>query len=308
MPEQEFGGNWTQEKLARISKYLPAYTTIFHGNERAQYFQTVYVDAFAGTGYVSLPKRKGRKGESEGNYEGSIFSEEESFFAEIAEPETQEFLKGSAQIALDVEPPFDHYLFIEKKLSHAAELQRLRNQNHEIAHKIEIVQGDANAILNDWCKKQNWKTQRAVVFLDPYGMGVEWSMLETLAQTKAIDLWLLWPIGQAINRLLTKNELPPEAWCNRLTQAFGTDEWRSRFYPAWNLFAEAGESIDLPNTKSATFSEIEKFFMERLKTLFEFVAPNPLYLYNSQNTPLYLLCFASHNRTALKIATHILGK
>ncbi len=49
MDEHVFGGDWTQEKLERVRKYLQAYTTIFHGNERASYFTTYFVDAFAGT-------------------------------------------------------------------------------------------------------------------------------------------------------------------------------------------------------------------------------------------------------------------
>lgn len=44
----QFGGNWTQEELARLQKYLPAYTTIFTRNQWAQQYTTHYVDAFAG--------------------------------------------------------------------------------------------------------------------------------------------------------------------------------------------------------------------------------------------------------------------
>ncbi len=31
-----FGGDWTEQKLERLQKYLKAYTTIFTKNERAQ--------------------------------------------------------------------------------------------------------------------------------------------------------------------------------------------------------------------------------------------------------------------------------
>jgi hypothetical protein len=50
--------------------------------------------------------------------------------------------------------------------------------------------------------------------------------------------------------------------------------------------------------------------VERLKTIFAGVAKNPLALYNSANTPLYLLCFSAGNeqgaKTAVKIAQDIL--
>ena len=55
--EHEFGGPWTAKKLETVKKYLSAYTTIFKNNLRAQYFQTIYVDAFAGTGYSKLKKQ-----------------------------------------------------------------------------------------------------------------------------------------------------------------------------------------------------------------------------------------------------------
>jgi hypothetical protein len=42
--------------------------------------------------------------------------------------------------------------------------------------------------LKKWCKERNWQKERAVVYLDPYGMQVEWSTIEALAATKAIDL------------------------------------------------------------------------------------------------------------------------
>ena len=47
---QQFGGEWTEEKLERLRKYLKAYTTIFKTNLKALHLRTTYVDAFAGSG------------------------------------------------------------------------------------------------------------------------------------------------------------------------------------------------------------------------------------------------------------------
>lgn len=292
--EHNFGGAWTEIKLLRLEKYLKAYTTIFHANERAKHLDTTYVDAFAGTGYYT-PKSKTSAGLL-------------SLLPELEEVEAQDFLKGSAQIALDIEPAFNHYLFIEQEAEYANELHRLRNANYEIRHKIEIVQAEANSALTSWCSKQE-RTQRAVVFLDPYALEIKWPTLEALGRTK-VDLWLLWPIGQVINRLLTKNQMPPESWGKALTNAFGTESWKTQFYaPSAQQTLGFDESeVESGVVKTATFSIIEKFFIERLQTIFTHVAPNPLYLYNSKKTPLYLLCFASHNEKGLKIATDILKK
>jgi three-Cys-motif partner protein len=68
---------------------------------------------------------------------------------------------------------------------------------------IQIRPGDANVEIQELCKK-DWSSHRAVLFLDPYGMQVEWKTIEAIAATKAIDLWLLFPLGIGVNRLLTK--------------------------------------------------------------------------------------------------------
>ncbi|HEX8464542.1 MAG TPA: three-Cys-motif partner protein TcmP [Abditibacterium sp.] len=295
MIDHSFGGNWTQIKLDRLQKYLSAYTTIFRKNERASYLSTVYVDAFAGTGY-SKPRTRSATSQFD-----------QDLFSEFAETEAQEFLKGSAQLALDVEPTFDRYIFVEKEPEYAEELERLKVLHRNSEQNIEVVQGDARSFLPDWCSKQDWKKTRAVVFLDPYSSQADWATIEAVAQGR-VDLWLLWPIGQVINRLLTTKSLPPQSWGDALTRAFGTDEWTTRFYaspPQMGLF-EADEDDAENVVKTANFKAIERFFVERLGTVFSEVAQNPLYLYNSQNTPLYLLCFAAHNKTGVKIAQDIL--
>jgi three-Cys-motif partner protein len=49
--EHSFGGAWTEEKLDQLRKYLAAYMRIFAQNPKAAWYKTIYVDAFAGTGY-----------------------------------------------------------------------------------------------------------------------------------------------------------------------------------------------------------------------------------------------------------------
>ncbi len=141
-------------------------------------------------------------------------------------------------------------------------------------------------------------------------MQVDWSLIEALAETRAVDLWILFPLGQAVNRLLTKHEPPPEDWADALTRMFGTNAWRGEFYPKQvqqTLFGTEESYL-----KDADFERIGKFFVKRLKTVFAGVADNPLPLRNSRNIPLFLLCFACANprgaTPAIKIAQNILGK
>ena len=50
MPQEKFGGTHTRLKLETIEKYLGAYTTAL----KNQRFETVYFDAFAGTGEIPI--------------------------------------------------------------------------------------------------------------------------------------------------------------------------------------------------------------------------------------------------------------
>jgi three-Cys-motif partner protein len=295
MGAHEFGGDWTSEKLDRVRKYLAAYTKIFARNPRAQHFATIYVDAFAGTGY-RIPS--GRK------------PSPLTMLPELGEHENEQFLKGSARIALEVEPPFDRYLFIEQDAERARELERLKQQFPLRAARIEIAVAEANQYLKDWCaRKSYWRDHRAVVFLDPYGMQVEWTLIQAIARTRAIDLWILFPLGMAVNRLLTRNEPPPDDWAQTLTRFFGTDSWRQAFYRQQQRLTLFGE--ETAQLRQADFGTISQFFINRLKSEFDAVAENPLPLFNSRGVPLYLLCFAASNPqgapTALKIAEYILG-
>ena len=132
---------------------------------------------------------------------------------------------------------------------------------------------EANQYLLEWCKATDWRRTRAVVFLDPYGMQVEWALLQEIARTRAIDLWFLFPLGVAVMRLLTRKEPPPETWANRLTRICGTDDWRQQLYQrrqAQTLFgAEESEQ------READYKAVATFFLDRLKVIFARVAEHP---------------------------------
>lgn len=288
--EQTFGGEWTKAKLDSLAKYLRAYTKIFTRNPRAKFFTTTYVDAFAGGGYIR-----------EETSEASL----QDLFPDLTEEDTQGFIKGSAVRALEVEPGFDEYLFIEQSQERCEELEKLKAAHPRKV--IEIKNANANDYLGEWCKKTDWRKKRAVVFLDPYGMQVEWALLEKIARTHAIDLWLLFPLGIGVMRLLTKRKPPPPEWARCITTIFGTEGWKEEFYSTTpTLFGSETEE------READYKAVGDFFLNRLKTIFTKVAEKPLVLRNSKNTPLYLFCFAAGNPKgapkAVKIAQDIIGK
>jgi three-Cys-motif partner protein len=289
--QDEFGGAWTQLKLEALGKYLRAYTTIFKGNSLARFYSISYVDAFAGTGSL---KRKELGGLAD-------------LIPGLRESE-EEFRKGSVKRALEVEPPFDEYVFIEKSARKCQELRgiasRMRSRN------IRIVNEDANTAILSWCKTLNTKSQRAVVFLDPFGASVRWEVIAALGRTRAVDLWVLFPYS-AINRMLVRDDKPPKSWAERLTAVFGTPDWERTFYSttAFTSLLDSTQHIERIH-KSADYREITDFFVERLKSEFRAVS-TPLPLHNSNGALLFMFFFAAGNErsaiTGLKIANSIIG-
>jgi three-Cys-motif partner protein len=297
MAGQSFGGVWTDEKLTRLRKYLVAYRQIFSGNPAARYFRTWYVDAFAGAGTQPPPSPPET---------GQVRLLDESY----SDVESREYRSGSPKIALSLEDSFDRYLFIESDKGQLSELKKLVDRDYpEKSARCEFRHGDANRVLKTWCDERDWSKERAVVFLDPYGMQVEWSTIESLAASKAIDLWYLFPLGIGVLRLLTRTGDIDERWTSRLDALFGTHEWRTEFYkkPTQARLFPDGATV----ARTVTPEAVMNFLEARLNRCFAGVA-HGLILRNSKSNPLYCLCFAAANergaKPALKIARDILKR
>jgi len=192
-----------------VGKYLPAYTKILADKG----FKTGYIDAFAGTGYRTLR---------------SACPDVPGLFDELEDSDAQNYRDGSAVIALLTNPPFDKYVFIEKDKEKCAELEALKLTYPILADRIDIRNGDANEGISSVCSpKVNWGSHRAVMFLDPFGMQVEWATIALIAATKAIDLWYLFPIG-SVNRLLEKRQCLHSGFADCLDRTLGAEDWRRR--------------------------------------------------------------------------------
>lgn len=289
----EFGNisSWTRDKLDRVREYLDRYMVAM----KNQPFHLEYIDAFAGTGYVNRKFQVAAE---------SLFDSGETV-------SLREFIDGSARLALQTNPTFSKYTFIERHRRRCNELAKLKEEFPAIANSIVIVNGEANLHVQEICR-DNWiaSYRRAVMFLDPYGTQVNWKTIKAIANTKAIDLWLLFPIG-TVNRLLNKNGQIIETRTQRLDQLFGDREWYSNFFEEnieKTLFGTEAKRI----VKIASFDKIAAYFIDKLKTVFAEVAPKPLFLRNSMNSPIFLLCFAAGNPKgapiAVKIAQSILDK
>ncbi len=282
-----FGGNWTEIKLKCIDDYLQAYVKILSKTP----YRFAYIDAFAGTGYRQI--------KDEGTDQPS--------FPELIDDEAESFLSGSVHRALHVKPPFDKYFFIELDPIKCTELEKIKKSYPDL--RIDIINDDANQYLSNLCKS-NWSKNRAVLFLDPFGMQVKWSTIESIANTQAIDMWILFPLGIGVSRLLKKDGQIKPAWKNKLDDIFGSSDWFDEFYELTtedNLFGSEQRV-----KKNVDFDKISNYFVKRLKTIFPKVSENPAKLLNSKNNPMFVLCFASGNLqgsdTAVKIADYLLKR
>lgn len=193
--EHAFGGIWTRIKLEALGKYLVAFNTALS----KQNFTRIYIDAFAGTGRCDI----------------TVDGEKTS-------------IDGSARRALATDPPFHKFCFIELRTKKLAALKALEDEYPD--KSIEVIHDDANAALKSLCEKHPWHDERAVLFLDPFGMHVEWTTLQAIAKTGAIDVWYLFPYS-GLYRQAAKNADAMDADKEEsITRLLGTDEWRQVFY------------------------------------------------------------------------------
>lgn len=283
---QRFGGDWTEIKLDALRAYLIAYLEAL----KKQRFRLTYIDAFAGTGYRET-------GESD-----TVGSD-----PEVAKC-INAYQKGSAKIALELDPGFHEYVFIEKEASKFNELKRLKTEHPEKAARIRLLHGDCNLRLKELCEG-SWMERRAVVFLDPFGMQIDWNTIITLSQTRAVDLWILFPHGIGVNRLLRKDGCIPDAWRDKLNACFGSDEWYEIFYKPSQQTELFG---DPPLEKLVSPETIAQYYLDRLSGTFAGVVETPLVLKNSKGSPMFALCFACANAKgapiAKRIAKYIIGE
>jgi len=263
-------GPWSEDKLNLLRKYLQAYVKILSGQEWCKGYE--YVDAFAGSG---KPKSK----------------------------DEQRYIDGSPRVALEVEPPFTRYHFIERSDWRRERLEALVVELP--TRSVKIYSGDCNQVLQDEVVPELpfRSLKRAIAFLDPFGMQLEWDTIEALAAVKTIEVILNFPV-MAINRNIRRRQ--PEdmspAMVETMNRFWGTEDWSTDlFEPDLTLFGEERIRVRQGGV------ELGELFRRRLQTVFPETTV-PLLMTNSKKAPLYCLMFAGHNAIAAKIMGDIFGR
>jgi three-Cys-motif partner protein len=284
-----FGGPWTEVKLDAVQYYLECYAKAL---TRAG-MDIWYIDAFAGTGDREASREVG------GIFDGRPIET------------ITETLDGSARRALQVEPPFQHFVFIENDPERCDALEALRLQTDR---DVQVIRAEANATLLKMVNGAPWSARdrsrsRGVVFLDPYALEVDWATLVALARTHVLDVWYLFPL-ESVLRQLARRISGVGVKAPRLDRMLS---------PAWRELyqlptAAPVERLDIFDTRqpeelqrAASAKQVEEWFRGRLADIFSYV-PEPVPLLRSTNRQMFslFLCVANPSNAATDLADNFM--
>ncbi len=286
----EFGAQHTEIKLELVEQYLKSYMLAL----RPHFKNLWYIDAFAGTGSRDIRIAKS---------DGDLFEE--------ATPERVERRRGSAKIAIDIAPTFDRLIFMERNPDHCKALASLKNLHPD--RNITVLNGDANELIQREIGWKGWRYTRAVMFLDPYGMEVEWETLQAIAATKAIDVWYLFSIEGLFRQAARNIENVDQSKRRALTRMLGTSEWENELYSTVPQPKTLLDNLDPleQRQRNADVAGLEAYVKKRLSTLFPHILePFPLPP-NKKPQRFSLFCLISNDsqkaiNLAQRFGNHIL--
>lgn len=268
----QFGGNWTEAKMEIVVAYAKAYLTIMN---KQHWVKTLYFDGFAGSGLIDAKER-------------------------------EEMIKGTALRVLDIDEPrpFDMYYFVEMDPQYAVSLKS-HIKNDYPTKKAYVKQGDCNEkmiAMAEYLKKHS--SFRALAFIDPYGMTVNWSSIEALKDL-GIDFWILVPTGMGVNRLLVTDGNISDAWLLKLEKFLGLsrEEIKNHFYQ--NVVQTTVFGDETRFKENNIVHKIGELYTNRLKTVFKFVSES-FVMRNKTNSIMYHFMMATNNATALNIANDVI--
>jgi len=263
-------GYWSEIKHDIIKRYATEYSKILSNQEGLQH---AYIDAFSGAG-------------------------------EHISRSTGELIPGSPRYALNISPPFKYYYFIdldEKKTSH---LQKLIGKRENVI----IYTEDCNVVLLEKVLpavkyEDYW---RALCVLDPYGLHLDWKVVDTVRHMKSVEVFLNFPLHD-INRSVVRKDpkILKQSNIERMDRFWGDRSWYDLLY---------GQDPDLFNgyrehRVASADPVLTRAYRDRLRTEAGFIfVPEPVLMRNKKGGKLYYLFFASHNETGRKIVQYIFDK
>ncbi|MGO9109304.1 MAG: three-Cys-motif partner protein TcmP [Thermoguttaceae bacterium] len=260
-------GYWSEIKLDIVRKYAQAYSMVLSKETRIR--RHIYIDAFAGAG-VHISKQTG------------------------------EFVPGSPLNAMNVQPPFSEYHFIDLDGGRAENLRQLAGDDAS----VHVYNEDCNQVLLSevFTRARYRDFHRGLCLLDPYALNLDWEVIQAAGQMQSIEIFLNFMVMDVNMNVLWKkpdNVLP--AQLARMDAFWGDRSWRSTLYqkPQGLL-----PGFDLEEKVSN--EAVAAAYQERLKQVAGFAyVPDPMPMRNTRGAVVYYLFFASPNKTGAKIVSDI---
>ena len=132
-------------------------------------------------------------------------------------------------------------------------------------------------------------------------MQVPWSTIEKLARTRHVEVFINFPVGMAIQRLLPRSGHFTDKQRKKLDDYFGDSRWFEQVYAT-----EPGLFERELHKRPDAAERLVAWYRGRLEAVFGHVSSARL-VRSSKGVYLYYLVFAGPNPTGAKIATHVLG-
>ena len=132
-------------------------------------------------------------------------------------------------------------------------------------------------------------------------MSVKWETLNLLAETRAVDVWYLFPTS-AVNRQLAGDFAKVDENKQRaLDEVFGSTAWRTDIYNGRRVQGGLFDQPVATGSKGFTVDQIECYAQDRLKTIFLYVS-DPLPLLNDRASKIFSLFCMSNSASEKAIA------
>ena len=268
-------GYWSEVKIEILRDYASAYSTILTAQTNPK-IEHVYIDGFSGSG---IHVARGRN----------------------------DLIWGSPTSVLFIDPPFREYHFIdldEGNIETLKEMANARTTGPYDPKTVHCYNADCNTVLlaEVFPRVRYEDYKRALCLLDPYGLHLDWQVIQKAGDMKSVEIFLNFPILD-MNRNVLRHDLdkvePEQA--HRMTRYWGDESWRKIGYSTTgNLFG----------FEEKTNNEvIVSAFRDRLKNVAGFACvPEPVPMRNSKGGVVYYLMFAAQKPVAANIVKQIFEK
>ena len=265
-------GPWSRKKLELLGKYLVTYTSIMNTPKvRSWCTGCHYIDAFAGS---VTPFDK----------------------------DAQQYIDGSPRVALKTAPCFDSYSFIDIEEGRVNDnLQPLIEEFP--SRDIALFNGDCNevfveSILPQYLSSRGKSRKRGFVFLDPYGLELDWNTVKAVGEAGVFDTFINFSVMGVTRQCST---IPPGGEEKlKIDRLMGAEDWIDEVYKdtSQGILPGIEDTKLVKKRQKGVTDNLIEYYRRRLRTCFAHVS-KAVIMRNSMNGPLYALILASQQKLAV---------